>query len=117
MGRGLKYIKSFSEMEQGNISNLDNYGNSSGIKVDFGLEMVICEGDPCRPHMAISHQPPILEIFETYDQFHHFDDNFDFGDDDKRYHGENNDPRQVMKYIHASLLATIGLAYSLATTR
>ncbi len=124
MGRGLKYIKSLSEAEHENCADImdamDTCWDTSQPGEKYSLENAIVDDDQNAPFKWECHPPGIVELDDTSDRFPHFDEDSDIfhrsGEDSFHYEADE-DPRRIMKLLHATLVATIGIAYSLATTR
>lgn len=126
IGRGIKYIKSRMEMEVENqnrsethvpLNELDLCHNDLILPENLELESTDIKDHQTTPTKGRFYPPPFIDLYDCNDHVPHLDDNSLFPDQRELvlYYETDHNPHRVIKFIHASLLATIGIAYSLTT--
>ena len=122
VGRGIKYIKSQVEMEAENptelpLSEIDLNHNDIILPENLGLENRDLKDYQRTPRKGRFYPPPFIDLYDSNDHVPLFDDDSVFADQREvaLYYEADHNPHRVIKFLHASLLATIGIAYSLTT--
>ena len=69
------------------------------------------------PRKGRFYPPPFIDLYDSIEHIPCLDDNAVFPDQREVvvYFEADHNPHRVIKFLHASLLATIGIAYSLTT--
>lgn len=124
VGRGLKYISSCAEMEQERIDEV----NSSSMIRKCGKFLTVDgklakkkELQPCAKQQSQRIKPyktPIIQVYNAND-----DEIPDLSDESNAQFvswrpilevRDEQNPHEVMKYVHAALWATVGISFSSA---
>lgn len=122
IGRGIKYIKSRMEMEVEDETEVE-VDDIDLCQVDFDFpENLVFESRQLKYNQEPQkkgrlYPPPFIDLYDSNDHVPTLDDNSVFPDqrDVLLYYEADHNPHRVIKFLHASLLATIGIAYSLMT--
>ena len=84
---------------------------------NLGLEGTDIKDQKRTPRKGRFYPPPFIDLYDSNDHIPRLDIDSAFPDQREAalYYEADHNPHRVIKFLHASLLATIGIAYSLTT--